>query len=356
LPDGNVYPRYVQLVTEVKDHKLLQRLQLDAASPREEIGRSLAANAQALATLRSLAGKPCAVTELQPGARFVGAVAFPGVTRLAALSARTRTSRDPAAFDDLIAGVHFAAGVMRKGAALHMTTGFLSFVPLFMDAPACIPRLSADQCRRAATSISTVLSQQSPLSEMMANEREVRLDQLARTVRPGAFSIFRLKFPMEDYERAFLFKPKRPAYLDLDRYMSAWVAETRKPVMDITPPPGPKELEGIMPDESLEPDAMGAHVMRHAYVTARLRILLAALLVEGRRKATGAYPARLTGLAPAEHLADPFSNDMLVYRSAGTRYTLYSVGPNGKDDGGTPYTESRMRPGGAGDLPLRATF
>jgi hypothetical protein len=191
---------------------------------------------------------------------------------------------------------------------------------------------------------------------MMANEREVRLDQLARTVRPGAFSIFRLKFPMEDYERAFLFKPKRPAYLDLDRYMSAWVAETRKPVMDITPPPGPKELEGIMPDESLEPDAMGAHVMRHAYVTARLRILLAALLVEGRRKATGAYPARLTGLAPAEHLADPFSNDMLVYRSAGTRYTLYSVGPNGKDDGGTPYTESRMRPGGAGDLPLKATF
>lgn len=111
-----------------------------------------------------------------------------------------------------------------------------------------------------------------------------------------------------------------------------------------------------MADESLEPEAVGTHIMRHAYVTARLRILYAALTAEGYRKSRGAYPARLEGLAPAEHIADPFSNGALIYRGSGSRYTLYSVGPNGVDDGGAPYTESRMRPGQTGDLPLKATF
>ncbi|MBM3494815.1 MAG: hypothetical protein FJX72_10950, partial [Armatimonadetes bacterium] len=286
LPDGNVYPDYVQLVLDVKDHKGIQRLHLDRDTPAAPIARTLTQNARVLESLRSLAGKPCAVTDLQPGEKFVGAVAFPGVTRLAALSFRTESKRDSAtALGNFLGGVHFSAGVMRKGATLHVTTGFLSFVPLFLDAPTGISRLNAAQCQRAAREVLNVLESQSPLSEIMANERCVRLGQIARTVQPGASSIFRLKFPTEDYERAFLAKPKRPAYDALDRYMTAWVAESRKPIGAVVPPPAAKGLEGIMPDESLEPRAMGTHLMRYTYITARLRILLAALLVEGRRKA-----------------------------------------------------------------------
>jgi hypothetical protein len=357
LPANNVYGRYVELVTSVKDQKLLQRLHLNPDASRSDIERVLADNRAVLDSLRDLAGKPCAVTELQPGEQFVGALAFPGVTRLAALSARITAKRDPRiAIGDIVAGLHFGTGVMRKGATLHVTTSFLSLVPLFMDAPAVVPLLNASQCTEAARQIRGMLDQQTPISEIMANERAVRLAQLARTVRPGATSVFRLKLPLESYERDFLLRPKRPAYDALDRYMQAWIAESKKPLSAVTPPEGPKELEGIMADESLEPRNMGVHLMRHAYITARLRILHAALLLEARRKATGVYPASLKGLAPDQYLADPFSNDPLVYRSRGSRYDLYSVGPNGTDDGGMSYAESKMSPDQAGDLPLKPTF
>lgn len=357
LPSDNVYPRYVELVTKVRDQKGLQRLHLDRNASRSDIMRALEANADVLNGLRDSAGKPCAVTDLQPTEKFVGALAFPGVTRLAALSVRVRAKADPgAAQRDLVAGLHFGTGVMRNGATLHITTGFLSLVPIFMDAPDVLPFLSAQQSKSAAEAVRAMLEQLTPLSDIMANERAVRLGQLARTVRPGATSIFRFKFPTADYERDFLLKPKRPAYEALDRYMSAWVEEAKKPIGSVAPPSAPRELEGIMADESLEPRAMGTHLMRYAYITARLRLIHAALLLEARRKAVGQYPARLDGLASPEHLADPFSNGMLVYRLRGSGYELYSVGPNGVDEGGMPYTESRMRPGQAGDLPIRATF
>ena len=357
LPADNVYPRYVELVTRVKDQKGLQRLHLDRGASSGEITRALQANAEVLEGVRDLAGKPCVVTDLQPRAQFVGALAFPGVTRLFALSVRIQANKNPeAAIGDLIAGLHFGTGVMRNGATLHITTGYLSLVPLFMDAPDALPALNAEQARSAATAVRTMLEKQTSLSDIMSNERAVRLGQLVHTVRPGATSIFRLKFPMADYERAFLLKPKRPAYEALDRYMTAWVAEARKPIGAVSPPSEPKELEGIMADESLEPEAVGTHFMRYAYITARLRLIHAALLLEARRKSTGRYPDKLDGLAADEHLADPFSSGMLIYRNKGSRYDLYSVGPNGVDEGGMPYTESRMRPGQAGDLPLRATF
>src|SRR5262249_58284858 len=51
----------------------------------------------------------------------------------------------------------------------------------------------------------------------------------------------------------------------------------------------------------------------------------------------GRYPKELEALAPA-HLArvpqDLFSGKPLIYRPGETGYLLYSVGPNGKDEGG----------------------
>jgi hypothetical protein len=54
----------------------------------------------------------------------------------------------------------------------------------------------------------------------------------------------------------------------------------------------------------------------------------------------GAYPARLEDLTPGylEAVpADPFAlKATLRYRRWGGKYVLYSIGPDGGDDGGTP--------------------
>ena len=51
----------------------------------------------------------------------------------------------------------------------------------------------------------------------------------------------------------------------------------------------------------------------------------------------GAYPTHLRDLVPkyaAEIPKDVFSGNDLHYQPEGDGYVLYSVGPNGKDDGG----------------------
>jgi len=56
----------------------------------------------------------------------------------------------------------------------------------------------------------------------------------------------------------------------------------------------------------------------------------------------GAYPASLGGLCPKylTHVPiDPFGNGMapLIYRGVKSTYLLYSIGPDGKNDGGRPF-------------------
>jgi len=56
----------------------------------------------------------------------------------------------------------------------------------------------------------------------------------------------------------------------------------------------------------------------------------------------GRYPVKLDELAPAylDRIPDDlFSNKALIYRPNDTGYLLYSVGPDGKDDGGRGYDD-----------------
>ena len=77
-----------------------------------------------------------------------------------------------------------------------------------------------------------------------------------------------------------------------------------------------------------------------------------AFALEWYRRDRGRYPAKLDGLAP-KYLAkvpqDLFSGKALVYRPADKGYLLYSVGVNGKDEGGRTFGD---RPAGD-DLPVR---
>jgi hypothetical protein len=69
----------------------------------------------------------------------------------------------------------------------------------------------------------------------------------------------------------------------------------------------------------------------------RLGFLLAAYRAEN-----GKYPAELTDLTPkyiASVPLDPFSGRRLIYKRQAGGYVLYSVGVNGKDDGGLGYDD-----------------
>jgi len=88
----------------------------------------------------------------------------------------------------------------------------------------------------------------------------------------------------------------------------------------------------------------------HKTMVARERLLAAELALRCYQSEQGHPPARLDELTPKylSHMPeDPFSGKPLVYRAQGTNWLLYSVGPDGVDDGGKPIGRGLA---GKGDL------
>jgi hypothetical protein len=77
----------------------------------------------------------------------------------------------------------------------------------------------------------------------------------------------------------------------------------------------------------------------HAESVAALRLTVAELAVRGYEASLGRPPATLSDLVPewlSQIPLDPFGNGTLIYRPLTNSFLLYSVGPDGKDDRGTP--------------------
>lgn len=94
----------------------------------------------------------------------------------------------------------------------------------------------------------------------------------------------------------------------------------------------------------------------------RLQVALTALAAEEWRLAHGRWPDSLEQLVPELLDAvpeDPFSDTRIQYKRTGTGVVVYSVGPDGQDDGGTSLEEARKLAGEDGyldegwDLPFR---
>jgi hypothetical protein len=76
---------------------------------------------------------------------------------------------------------------------------------------------------------------------------------------------------------------------------------------------------------------------RNSRTTAQLRLLTVELALHCYLSEQGRAPSKLDQLVPkylAQVPGDPFSQRPLVFRPQGTNWLLYSVGPDGVDDGG----------------------
>src|SRR5205085_10074692 len=99
--------------------------------------------------------------------------------------------------------------------------------------------------------------------------------------------------------------------------------------------------------------AQGFARLQHGH--ARLLCAVAALAVERHRLARGAWPASLDALVP-DFLPgvpdDPFDGRPLRYRRLADGVVVYSVGPDGADDGGN-LAEPLPRPPDGKDVGVR---
>ena len=73
----------------------------------------------------------------------------------------------------------------------------------------------------------------------------------------------------------------------------------------------------------------------HFQMTAQLRIARAGLALLQYKQANNALPATLDALK-LQNINDPFSDGLLSYKTEGQDFVLYSIGPDGKDNDGSP--------------------
>jgi hypothetical protein len=140
-----------------------------------------------------------------------------------------------------------------------------------------------------------------------------------------------------------------------NRYLTACIAAARQPCSSHTRFPAP-------PPDVFNYNYFGWDEREKSRVAWAMRAfnedaLLMAFALEGYRNAHGAYPATLQALVADGWVAtlpvDTFTfTATICYRRTGTRYRLYSRGPDGHDDGGKPTTPNPklVGPDSTGDV------
>jgi len=154
-------------------------------------------------------------------------------------------------------------------------------------------------------------------------------------------------------EHLILRRVMRRELYHFDDYMQTVIANARQPYRN---QPQSPTMPAILKDLLLDQQREAIRVLPFAYTRreALKRLLLISLALRQYRVEHGRYPAQLSVLAPAYLAAvpdDPFAlKAPFMYRPTGNTYLLYSVGPDGQDDGGTAIADTNIGTTSIGDL------
>lgn len=127
---------------------------------------------------------------------------------------------------------------------------------------------------------------------------------------------------------------KRAIMSNCTRYMDQCIANARQPYAAHPQRPN-RAIDPISHDSD---ENFDGERITDATCQTQNNLLLVALALRAYRLNHGTYPATLAALAPKYLKAvpdDPFAlSGPLRYKRVGQKYVLYSIGPDGKDDGG----------------------
>lgn len=230
-----------------------------------------------------------------------------------------------------------------------------------------LDRVSGKEARRAAGRLGRITARQVPYADVLQEERwTVQAAMLDAFNTPDwrAFHSYLedgVKHYPDPLEKLHAhFTTKRGVMRDYTQYMDTLIANARKPYPAVRGVP------------SVPNDPMSRSLLSH-YRTAWFHpvmdraqndLLMVALALRAYHADHGRYPASLPVLSSAGYLtnvpSDPFTPaGKLCYKVTGNSYLLYSVGPDGKDDGGTSSADgltasgarpTMLHPGSTGDI------
>lgn len=312
-------------------------------------------NAEALKTLREGFAYPY----VNPPARSFSALfpyyaKFRGLARLLALEGQTKAGRGDwsGAVNSWLDAVQMGEMIPRGSVLIGDLVGIACQAIGRAQIWKAIDHLDATQARQAARRLQTIMGHHLPFAAVLQEEKWCGQASL--------IEIFRHQDWQKEFQQAIggnnnpqngnldravsiflLFHGKGTILNNYTHYMDETIANAREPYA-AKPPAPPIPNDPI--DQVLLPVFSQAY-LKDVVTETQNALLLTALALRAYNVEHSDYPQSLSQLAPAylsRVPADPFAlNSPLRYRRTRTKYVLYSVGPDGKDDGGKRIDDPR---------------
>ncbi|MCA1596293.1 MAG: hypothetical protein LC772_07695 [Chloroflexi bacterium] len=240
--------------------------------------------------------------------------------------------------DSIQMGEKIPRGAVGMGKLVGMACEAIGRHDLWLE----VPHLNVNEARQACRRIETIQSGHVPWTDVLEVEKPSNEAALVEEMQKPGWR-------------------NGTEYLDFGNtlaYMDACIAQSRLPYVVARPrPPVPDD-----PVNEIVALDWSEWQFRDALDTTQNSLLEVTLALRAYHLEHNAYPSSLQNLCPhyiSSVPADPFGGARgLRYRRIGAGCVLYSVGPDQKDNGGTPATtpnaapgdEHRVRPNSAGDI------
>ncbi len=237
-----------------------------------------------------------------------------------------------------------------------------------------IENLSAEEARSAVKRMESILSEEVSYAQILREEKLAMQASLMEIFHQISWrtSYVNLLYGGENSSSGswsnrmqalrFLFVNKRASMKNITEYCDAIIAEAELPYRKSRPaPPVPNDMLS-----QIFCPVFSQAEFKFVQNQTDNRMMLTALALQAYRAERKAYPASLQELVKGKYLSelprDSFNlGQPLKYVNQGAKYLLYSVGPDGIDDGGKPAENSEFygnnnipRPQKPGSLHLNA--
>lgn len=361
LPTPNAFPEYVAAANAIKDTSYNKALSSDTPRKNAEAKRRftleekqalLKKNGEALRRLRRAFAHEYREPPIPPSfdVPLPYYARFRELARLLAFESEVKAAQGDAfgAVNSGIDAIRLGTDIPRGSAMIGRLVGIACESVGRKRLWPVLHRLDAEQARAASRRMLTLAERRTPLWKSFEEEKTWNQEILRdwhrnpETFNPSDFGTEGGEASGEEGASSaspagpWLSWMLRQAMVNYSDYMDRSIALLRQPYPEQGPPP---EVPGDVLTSVLAPATIPASSRDTNSRTQNL-LLVIAFALQSYKSEYGTYPKDLSALIP-EHLPvlpeDPFATEgTFKYRRSGNAYRLYSVGPDGEDNGGKP--------------------
>ncbi len=333
LPADNGFDDCVRAASLLKDTDKLDRL--DVAKQPRQAAALVKLNRPSLDLVREALPKDYMTPQVKRwDEEFRYLKGYRDIGKLLLMEGRLKASGGDlsGAVESFLDARRFGALMPSGGSVIHMLVGRAVSETGFRGLESIYPKLDSSECRYVLKELGKADAREPLLHQTLEWDKAMGL-AFIKELQEGTIKDDSGKPMGEPFPPLIdrLFGRGRSSREDYESYMQALGDELSKPFYLRKPPPEPQTIGSAFATPSFD------LITRTSLTSTKEQILKLMIALRSYELERGAYPDSLAGLKSyGIDTTDEFTGKPLKYKRAGNGYLLYSVGPDGKDNGGAP--------------------